>query len=107
PGACAYDETAANRGIASPLIGSFEAVPGGLGSLNGKACAGTTVEIYAASISDRTTARFVGTVTPGYDGTFRILDVIASARMLVHATDKEGNTSMFNASESSQTRKEK
>jgi hypothetical protein len=106
-GACAYDDAAANRGIATPLIGSFESVPGGLGSLNGKACAGTTVEIYAASVGDRTTARFAGTVAPGYDGTFRILDVIASARMLVTLTDREGNTSMFNTSEPPQVRKEK
>lgn len=101
-GACAYDDAAANRGIATPLIGSFESVPGGLGSLNGKACAGTTIEIYAGNIADRTTARFVGTTAPGSDGTFKILDVIASARMLVNLTDKEGNTSMFSTSESSQ-----
>jgi hypothetical protein len=102
-GACAYDDEAANRGIATPILfGSYERVPGGLGSLSGKACTGTTVEIYAESTGDRTTARFVKAVQPGYDGTFRVLDVIASAQMLVNLTDKEGNTSMFYASESPQ-----
>ena len=88
-GACAYDDQAANRGIAPPILfGSYERVPGGLGSLNGKACAGTTVEIYAVSPGNRTSARFVTSVEPGGDGTFKVLDVIASARMLVNLTDK-------------------
>jgi hypothetical protein len=100
-GACAYDDEAANRGIATPLLfGSYERVPGGLGSLNGKACAGTTVEIYAERPGNRTSARFVTAVEPESDGTFRVLDVIASERMLVNLTDREGNTSMFYASES-------
>jgi len=99
-GTCAYDDGAANRGIATPiLLGSYERVPGGLGSLNGKACAGTTVEIYAASTGNRTSARFLKSIEPGSDGTFRVLDVIASSRMLVNLTDKEGNTSMFYTSE--------
>ena len=101
PGACAYDDAAANRGIATPiLLGSYERVPAGLGSLNGKACSGTTVEIYAGSTGDRTSARFVQAIQPGVDGTFRVLDVIASARMLVNLTDREGNTSMFYVSDS-------
>lgn len=100
-GACAYDEGAANRGIATPiLLGSYERVPGGLGSLNGRACAGTTVEIYAESSGNRTSARFVKVIQPESDGSFRLLDVIAASRMLVNLTDKEGNTSMFYASES-------
>ncbi|MBV9067913.1 MAG: FecR domain-containing protein [Acidobacteria bacterium] len=99
-GACAYDDEAANRGIATPILfGTYERVPAGLGSLNGKACPGTTIEIYAESPGNRTTARFVKTVEPDSDGTFRVLDVIASARMLVNLTDKQGNTSMFYASE--------
>jgi hypothetical protein len=98
-GACAYDDEAANRGIAPPILfGSYERVPGGLGSLNGKACAGTIVEIYAETPGTRTSARFVTAVEPGADGTFKVLDVIASARMLVNLTDKAGNTSMFYAS---------
>jgi hypothetical protein len=108
PGACAYDDAAANRGIATPILfGSYERVPGGLGSLNGKACAGTTVEIYAGSSGTRTTARFVKAVEPDGDGTFRVLDVIASERMLVNLTDKDGNTSMFYASESPKAGNEK
>jgi len=100
-GACAYDDEAANRGIATPILfGSYERVPGGLGSLNGKACPGTTVEIYAESPGDRTSARFVQAIEPEGDGTFRVLDVIASVRMLVNLTDKAGNTSMFYTSES-------
>ncbi|MEA2344455.1 MAG: large repetitive protein [Thermoanaerobaculia bacterium] len=100
-GACAYDDEAANRGIATPILfGSYERVPGGLGSLNGKACPGTTVEIYAERTGNRTSARFVTAVEPEGDGTFRVLDVIASVRMLVNLTDKTGNTSMFYASES-------
>jgi hypothetical protein len=107
-GACAYDDEAANRGIAPPILfGSYERVPGGLGSLNGKACAGTTVEIYAAIPGNRTSARFVTAVEPGADGTFKVLDVIASARMLVNLTDKAGNTSMFYASESPKAGNEK
>jgi hypothetical protein len=99
-GACGYDDQAANRGIAPPILfGTYERVPGGLGSLNGKACAGTTVEIYAQSSGNRTNARFVQAIEPGSDGTFRVLDVIASTRMLVNLTDKEGNTSMFYGSE--------
>jgi len=99
-GACGYDDEAANRGIATPiLLGTYERVPGGLGSLSGKACAGTIVEIYAETPGDRTTARFVKTVEPESNGTFRVLDVIASERMLVNLTDREGNTSMFYASE--------
>ena len=100
-GACAYDDEAANRGIAAPILfGSYERVPGGLGSLNGKACSGTIVEIYAESPGDRTTARFVKAVEPESNGTFRILDVIASERMLVNLTDRDGNTSMFYVSDS-------
>jgi hypothetical protein len=100
-GACGYDDEAANRGIAPPiLLGTYERVPGGLGSLNGKACTGTTVEIYAGSTGNRTTAKFIRAIKPEDDGTFRALDVIASAQMLVNLTDKEGNTSMFYASES-------
>ena len=99
-GACAYDDEAANRGIATPILfGSYERVPGGLGSLNGKACPGTIVEIYAESSGNRTSARFVTAIAPESDGSFRVLDVIASARMLVNLTDKAGNTSMFYASE--------
>ena len=97
-GACAYDDEAANRGIAPPILfGSYERVPGGLGSLNGKACTGTTIEIYAVNPGNRTSARFVTAVEPGADGTFKVLDVIASAQMLVNLTDKAGNTSMFYA----------
>jgi hypothetical protein len=108
PGECAYDDGAANRGIAPPILyGSYERVPGGLGSLNGKACAGTTVEIYAESPGNRTSARFVKSVEPGGDGNFRVLDVIASVRMLVNLTDKAGNTSMFYGSESPQAGNEK
>jgi len=107
-GACAYDDAAANRGIATPILfGSYERVPGGLGSLNGKACPGTTVEIYAESTGDRTSARFVQALEPEGDGTFRVLDVIASVRMLVNLTDKAGNTSMFYASESPHAGNEK
>jgi hypothetical protein len=102
-GACAYDDGAANRGIATPILfGTFERVPGGLGSLNGKACPGTTVEIYAETTGDRTSARFIRAIEPGGDGSFRVLDAIASARMLVNLTDKEGNTSMFYESEAPQ-----
>jgi hypothetical protein len=107
-GTCAYDDEAANRGIATPILfGSYERVPGGLGSLNGKACLGTTVEIYAESTGDRTSARFVQAIEPDGDGTFRVLDVIASVRMLVNLTDKAGNTSMFYASESPKAANEK
>jgi hypothetical protein len=107
-GACAYDDAAANRGLATPILfGSYERVPGGLGSLNGKACPGTTVEIYAGSSGSRTTARFVTAVEPDGDGTFRVLDVIASERMLVNLTDKQGNTSMFYGSESPKPGNEK
>jgi hypothetical protein len=106
-GACAYDGEVANRGIATPILfGSYERVPGGLGALNGKACPGTTVEIYAESTGNRTSARFVTAIEPN-GGTFRVLDVIASARMLVNLTDKEGNTSMFYASESPKAGNEK
>lgn len=107
-GACGYDDEAANRGIATPILfGSYERVPAGLSSLNGKACAGTIVEIYAGSTGNRTSARFVKAVEPSGDGTFRVLDVIASAQMLVNLTDREGNTSMFYSSESPQAGNQK
>ena len=101
-GACAYDDSAVNRGIAAPVIGGFEAVPGGLGTLHGRACAGTTVEIYAGTVAGRTTARFVRSLTPDYDGTFRVLVEHLTASTLVNATDKDGNTSLFATSESPQ-----
>ncbi len=104
-GGCAYDDSAVNRGIAVPIIGGFEAVPGGLRSLFGRACAGTTVEIYAGTVAGRTTARFVRSLTPGYDGTFRVLveHMTGSTRTLVNATDNDGNTSLFATSEPAQT----
>ncbi|HSY47977.1 MAG TPA: hypothetical protein VLC46_04120 [Thermoanaerobaculia bacterium] len=103
-GACAYDDSAVNRGIAVPIIGGFETVPGGLGTLYGKACTGTTVEIYAGRVAGRTTARFVRSLTPDYDGTFRVLveHMTAATRTLVNATDKDGNTSLFSISESTE-----
>jgi hypothetical protein len=100
-GQCAYDDAAANRGIAPPLIGGYESVPGGLGSLRGKSCAGRTVEIYSGTVGDRSTVTFVQATTPESNGTFRILvqHGTAATRMLVNVTDKEGNTSMFTTSE--------
>src|SRR5216684_4205202 len=104
-GGCAYDDSAVNRGIAVPVIGGFEAVPGGLRSLFGRACSGTTVEVYAGRAADsttgRTTARFVRSLTPGDDGTFRVLveHMTDSTQTLVNATDKDGNTSLFSTSE--------
>ena len=108
-GGCAYDDSAVNRGIAVPVIGGFETVPGGLRSLNGRACIGTTVEVYAARITGRTTARFVKSLAAGSDGTFRVLVErrTDSARTMVNATDKDGNTSMFATSESTQPSKMK
>jgi hypothetical protein len=112
-GGCAYDDAAVNRGIAVPVIGGFEAVPGGLRSLFGRACAGTTVEIYAGTVPDsttgRTTARFVRSLTAGYDGTFRVLveHMTGSTRTLVNATDNDGNTSLFATSEPAQSGKTK
>lgn len=95
-GGCGYDDSAVNRGIAVPvIIGGFERVPGGLGSLQGRACSGTTIEIYAGRVNGRTTARFVRSLTPDYDGTFRVLVEHVTDSTLVNATDKEGNTSMF------------
>jgi hypothetical protein len=102
-----------NRGIAVPVIGGFETVPGGLRSLFGRACSGTTVEVYVGRAADRTTgrttARFVRSLTPEYDGTFRVLveQMTDSTRTLVNATDKDGNTSLFAASEPAQTSKTK
>jgi hypothetical protein len=108
-GGCAYDDSAVNRGIAVPVIGGFETVPGGLRSLFGRACAGTTVEIYAGTVGGRTTARFVRSLSPEYDGTFRVLveNMTSSTRTLVNATDKDGNTSLFATSEPPQTGKTK
>jgi len=96
-GGCGYDDSAPNRGIAVPFIGGFETVPGGLGSLFGRACAATTVEIYAGRIAGRTTARFLRSLTPEYDGTFHVLveSMSSSTRTLASATDKDGNTSLF------------
>jgi hypothetical protein len=108
-GGCAYDDSAVNRGIAVPVIGGFEIVPGGLRSLFGRACSGTTVEVYAGMVTGRITARFVRSLTPEYDGTFRVLveRMTDSTRTLVNATDKDGNTSLFSTSEPAQTSKPK
>ncbi len=108
-GGCGHDDSAANRGIATPLLGSFETVPGGLGSISGRACSGTTVEVYAGNAGKRTTLTFVRSLAPDFDGTFRVLDEHMSdaPRTLVNLTDKDGNTSMFFASESTEVRKGK
>jgi len=100
-GSCAYDDASVNRGIAAPVIGGFETVPGGLRSLYGKGCTATTVEIYAGTIAGRTTARFIKSLALGFDGTFHVLieNMTASTRTLVSATDKDGNTSLFSTSE--------
>lgn len=99
----------AAEGGCVPVIEGFETVPGALGSLQGRACAGTTVEVYTGSVSDRTSAKFLVSLSPADDGTFHALveHMTGSTRALVTATDKDGNTSLFATAEPAQSSKPK
>lgn len=108
-GECGSEETAPNRGISPPLITSFEEVPRNLLALYGKACMGTSVEIYEGTLADRSTAKYLQTSAPAYDGTFALLveQYTEQTRMFVTVIDGDGNTSQFTVSEPPQMQKKR